>query len=392
MKIVVVGLGYVGLSNAVLLAQNNQVVGVDISADKINKINANISPIKDDLISEYLTTKRLNLTASSDLCTAVSRAEFVIIATPTDYNEKEGCFDTATIKKLIGQIISYNSKTCIVIRSTLPVGFVDEVRTIYQYDSIMFCPEFLREGQALKDNLNPSRIVIGCKSRKAEIFADLLENGAQESNIKTLHTDSREAEAIKLFSNTYLAMRVAYFNELDSFAMAQGLSSQDIITGVSLDPRIGNYYNNPSFGYGGYCLPKDTKQLLANYQGVPEHLIQAIVSANDARRDFLISELLKKNPKTIGIYKLSMKKNSDNFRSSAIHYIIEKLIKKNINITIYEPLLKKGDMAYLNFTAKIETDREKFISDVDLILANRMPKELSHVRERVFTRDIFGSN
>ena len=387
-KIVVVGLGYVGLSNAVLLAQHNEVIGVDVSPEKVDAVNASKSPIIDEELSEYLTEKDLNLSASTDLISSIRGADYVIVSTPTNYDEKTNFFDTSSVEAVIARVLESEPDTCIIIKSTIPVGFVDDIRERLQTDAVIFSPEFLREGRALFDNIYPSRIILGEKSKRAEAFANLLANGALKKNIDILFTGTREAEAIKLFSNTYLAMRVAFFNELDSYALYGGLDSREIIKGVSLDPRIGNHYNNPSFGYGGYCLPKDTKQLLANFDDVPQNIIRAIVDANSTRKDFLVQEVLKKNPKTVGIFRLVMKEGSDNFRESSIQGIMKRLKAKGIEIVIYEPVLT--ERYFLN--SPVERDLTEFTGKVDLILANRVVPELKGVSEKVFSRDLFGEN
>ena len=386
MKIVVVGLGYVGTSNAVLLALNNEVIGVDISQERVNALNTRQAPFVDAELSEYLAEKELNLSASTDLIGSVKGANYVIVATPTNYDEKTNFFDTSSVETVIEQVIKYEPKTTIVVKSTVPVGFIDDVRTRLETDVVIFSPEFLREGQALHDNLYPSRIIVGEKSKRAEVFAELLAQGTAKKDNNILFTNTREAEAIKLFSNTYLAMRIAFFNELDSYALAGKMNSHEIINGVSLDPRIGDHYNNPSFGYGGYCLPKDTKQLLANYATIPQNMIRAIVDANFTRKDFLSDVIIKKQPKTVGIYRLVMKTGSDNFRHSAIQGIMKRIKAKGIKVVVYEPELKK---AYF-FNSRVETDFNEFKESVDIILANRMVSDLEDVSGKVFTRDLFG--
>ena len=387
-KIVVVGLGYVGLSNAVLLAQHNEVIGVDISQDRVDALNARRSPIIDAELSQYLVEKDLNLSASVDLKVSLSGADYVIVSTPTNYDEKLNFFDTSSVEQVIAQVIQNEPSACIVVKSTVPVGFVDDVRERMQTDAVIFSPEFLREGKALFDNLYPSRIIVGEKSRRAEIFASLLAEGALKPDINLLFTGTREAEAIKLFSNTYLAMRVAFFNELDTYALVRDLNSREIIDGVSLDQRIGGHYNNPSFGYGGYCLPKDTKQLLANYASVPQSIISAIVDANTKRMDFLARAIIKKNPKTVGIYRLVMKAGSDNFRQSSIQGIMERLQQAGIEIIIYEPTLK--DQFFKN--SYVENNIELFKISCGVILANRMAAELTDVKHKIFTRDLFNED
>ena len=386
MKIVVVGLGYVGLSNAVLLALHNEVIGVDISQERVNAVNTRQAPIVDAKLSEYLAKKELNLSASTDLKGSIKSANYVIVSTPTDYDEKTNFFDTSSVETVIKQVIKYEPTTTIVVKSTVPVGFIDDVRARLETDRVIFSPEFLREGRALHDNLYPSRIIVGEKSKRAEVFAELLAQGAAKKNNNILFTNTREAEAIKLFSNTYLAMRIAFFNELDSYALAGKMNSHEIINGVSLDPRIGDHYNNPSFGYGGYCLPKDTKQLLANYATIPQNMIRAIVDANFTRKDFLSDVIIKKQPKTVGIYRLVMKTGSDNFRHSAIQGIMKRIKAKGIKVVVYEPELKK---AYF-FNSRVETDFNVFKESVDIILANRMVSDLEDVSGKVFTRDLFG--
>lgn len=388
MKIVVVGLGYVGLSNAVLLAQHNEVIGVDIARQRVVALNERKSPIIDAEISDYLATKELNLCGSMDLQASVIGADYVIVSTPTNYDVKEDCFDTSSVEAVIAQVIEHEPKACIVVKSTVPVGFIDAVRERLKTDAVLFAPEFLREGKALQDNLYPSRIVIGEKSKRAKVFASLLAEGAMKEDIDILYTKAREAEAIKLFSNSYLAMRVAFFNELDNYALVSGMDSKEIIEGVSLDPRIGNHYNNPSFGYGGYCLPKDTKQLLANYKGIPQQLIGAIVSSNLQRKKFLANEIIKKSPKTVGIYLLIMKAGSDNFRDSSVQDIINILGSEGINIVIYEPKLNRPD--FLNYS--VENDLEVFKLKSDIIIANRNIEDLSDIKDKVFSRDLFGTD
>ena len=388
MKIVVVGLGYVGLSNAVLLALHNEVIGIDISKKRVNALNKRQSPIVDKELAEYLAEKELNLSASTDLKGSVKGADYVIVSTPTDYDERTNFFNTASVEAVIEQVIKYEPKTTIVVKSTIPVGFIDNVRKRLETNSVIFSPEFLREGRALYDNLYPSRIIIGEKSKRAKVFAELLTQGAVKKNTSILFTNTREAEAIKLFSNTYLAMRIAFFNELDSYALAGNMNSREIINGVSLDPRIGDHYNNPSFGYGGYCLPKDTKQLLANYANVPQNMIRAIVDANFTRKNFLADAIIKKQPKLVGVYRLVMKTGSDNFRQSSIQGIMKRIKARGIEVIVYEPELKKA----IFFNSRVETDFNVFKNSVDIILANRIVPDLEDVSEKVFTRDLFGAD
>ena len=388
MKIVVVGLGYVGLSNAVLLAQHNEVIGVDISQERVDALNARKSPIIDPELSKYLAEKELNLSANTDLMASITNADYVIVSTPTNYDEKSNFFDTSSVDAVIAQVSEYEPKACIVVKSTVPVGFIDDVRERLETDAVIFSPEFLREGRALYDNLNPSRIIVGEKSKRAEIFAGLLAQGSLKKDVCLSYTGSREAEAIKLFSNTYLAMRVAFFNELDSYSLAGDMNSREIIKGVSLDPRIGDHYNNPSFGYGGYCLPKDTKQLLANYDAVPQNIIRAIVDANSTRKDFLADVIIKKQPKIVGVYRLVMKAGSDNFRQSSIQGIMKRIKAKGIEVVVYEPVLDGTDF----FNSRVEKDLIVFKEVADIIIANRMVTDLEDVQEKVFTRDLFSTN
>lgn len=388
MKIVVVGLGYVGLSNAVLLAQHNEVIGVDLIKERVDALNVKKSPIFDAELSKYLVERELNFHATTDLKASVPGADYVIVSTPTNYDEETKFFNTSSVEAVVAQVVRYEPNACIVVKSTIPVGFIDNIKVRLKTDAVIFSPEFLREGKALYDNLYPSRIIVGEKSERAEIFAGLLAQGSLKSGVDVLCTGTREAEAIKLFANTYLAMRVAFFNELDSYALAGDMSSREIIDGVSLDPRIGGHYNNPSFGYGGYCLPKDTKQLLANYNAVPQNIIRAIVDANSTRKDFLADRIIKERPKTVGIYRLVMKTGSDNFRESSIQGIMKRLKAKGIEIVVYEPELNET----VFFNSRVETDLGVFKRSVDIILANRMVDELNDVSGKIFTRDIFGSD
>ena len=385
MKIVVVGLGYVGLSNAILLAQHNEVIGVDISKERVDAVNARKSPIIDAELSEYLAEKDLNLSASTNLPASVEGADYVVVSTPTNYDEETNFFDTSSVEAVIAKVIEGEPNACIVVKSTIPVGFIGKVRERLKTDAVIFSPEFLREGKALHDNLYPSRIIVGEKSERAKAFANLLARGALKTDVELLFTGAREAEAIKLFSNTYLAMRVAFFNELDSFALARDMNSREIIDGVSLDPRIGDHYNNPSFGYGGYCLPKDTKQLLANYDSVPQSIIRAIVDANSTRKDFLADAIIKLQPKAVGIYRLVMKEGSDNFRESAIQGIMKRIKAKGIEVVVYEPTLKSKTF----FNSNLETDLRTFKDNVDVIVANRLVSELDDVKDKVFSRDLY---
>jgi UDPglucose 6-dehydrogenase len=386
MKIVVVGLGYVGLANAVILAQHCHVIGVDISQPKVDTLNARKSPIIDIELEKYLNEKQLNLTASVDLKESILEANYVVVCTPTNYDEDTNYFDTSSVENVISTIVKTQSDACIVLKSTVPVGFTDEMNLKYDTKSVIFSPEFLREGRALFDNLYPSRIVVGEISERAQVFGTLLSKGAIKQDVDILLTGAQEAESIKLFANTYLAMRIAFFNELDSYALVRSIDSQEIIRGVSLDPRIGNFYNNPSFGYGGYCLPKDTKQLLANYQSIPQNIIQAIIDSNSTRKDFLVNEIIKKKPSVIGVYRLVMKTNSDNFRSSAIQGIMKRIKAKGIKIIVYEPEFKE----YLFNNSEVINDLQEFKITSDIILANRVAEELNDVTEKVFTRDLFG--
>lgn len=388
MKISVVGIGYVGLSNAILLAQHNEVVLVDVVKEKVDLINSRKSPIVDSLISDYLQNKPLNLSATMDLEIACKDSDYILIATPTDYDDKTNRFNTSSVETVLEKATKINPNATVVIKSTIPVGFTKSLKD-RGYKNVIFVPEFLREGQALYDNLYPSRIVIGDKSVRAEIFGRLMLEGAEKKEVHCIYTNSTEAEAIKLFANTYLAMRVAFFNELDSYAWTKGLNSREIIEGVGLDPRIGTHYCNPSFGYGGYCLPKDTKQLLANYNDVPQELISAIVRSNKTRKNFVASQVLLKSPKTVGVFKLAMKTGSDNCRASAIFDIIEEIKSAGAEVIVFDPSYSLNDMlSFLNF----ENDLEKFKSRCDVILANRFTSQLEEVKAKVLTRDLFENN